>query len=139
MTNVPRWLGIDLGKKRTGVALSDPTGTLGSPLMTLSERDQALVDRLLQLVEEHRAAGLVVGYPLNMDGTRGSAAKKAERLRRALEKAGAPRVELLDERLTTAQALRGAREVGARNVGDKLDQMAAVIILQTFLERQSEG
>ncbi len=131
-----RWLGVDPGKRRTGVALSDPSGTLATPLVTLSERDQPLVDRLVALAKEHQVQGLVLGYPLNMDGSRGPAAKKSERLKKALEKGGIGRVELLDERLSTHQALRSARESGARKVGEKLDQMAAVIILQTFLERE---
>lgn len=134
-----RALGVDPGKKRVGVALSDPEGRVATPLVTLPGKDEkALVDNLARLAADHEAGVIVVGYPLNLDGSRGSAAKRADRLRNRLLEVTGLEVELIDERLTTAQATRAMREAGHRasQVRENVDKMAAVLILQTFLDRK---
>ncbi|MCA9796596.1 MAG: Holliday junction resolvase RuvX [Candidatus Eremiobacteraeota bacterium] len=133
-----RILAIDPGKKRVGVAISDPTGTLATPLVTLEGRDQAkLLDQLEGLVGEHSVERVLVGHPKNMDGTIGPAAKAAQRLARALEERLRVPVELVDERLSSSQARVAMREAGTspKKARQKVDQMAAVVVLQAYLER----
>lgn len=135
-----RYLGVDPGKKRVGVALSDPTRTIATPLATLSGRDQgALVAELGDLARRHEVSLIVVGHPLNMDGSAGPAAKAAQRLARALaESTGLP-VELSDERLTSSVANQALRQGGldSRRARQKVDEVAAVLILQNYLDKGS--
>jgi len=133
-----RHLGLDVGDRRIGVALSDETATLASALTTLvrtdAGRDAAAV---AGLAREHRAAAVVVGLPLNMDGTRGPQAAKvlafAEGLRRLLR---VP-VVMRDERLTTVEAEERLREagIGWRERKRMVDEAAAVVILQEYLDQ----
>ncbi|MGE0491816.1 MAG: Holliday junction resolvase RuvX [Vulcanimicrobiota bacterium] len=137
-----RVLAIDPGKKRVGVALSDPTGTLASPLVTLEGREQEkLLVEIAGLVAEHGVHRVLVGHPKNMDGSIGPAAKAAQRLARALEERLAVPVELVDERLSSSQARVAMREAGtnAKKAREKVDQMAAVVVLQAYLERNRSG
>lgn len=133
-----RVLAIDPGKKRVGIALSDPTGTLASPLVTLEGREpEKLLTEIVGLVQEHGVHRVLVGHPKNMDGSIGPAAKAAQRLARALEERLAVPVELVDERLSSSQARVAMREAGtnAKKAREKVDQMAAVVVLQAYLER----
>ena len=131
-------MGLDVGDRRIGVALSDETATLASALVTVTRsggrKDAAAV---ADLARRHEVAAVVVGLPLNMDGTRGPQAEKVlgfvESLRRRL--AHVP-VVTRDERLTTVEAEEKLREAG---VGWKerkrvVDQVAAVVILQEYLD-----
>jgi putative Holliday junction resolvase len=134
-----RILGIDLGRRRVGLALSDPSGVLATPLETLDGRDRdALVAQLRSRVRELEVEEVVVGLPRRTDGTLGpealAAQSFAERLARSL---GLP-IHLEDERLTTVQAHRSMQEAGARGAERRkaVDRVAAVLILQTFLDRR---
>jgi putative Holliday junction resolvase len=131
-------MGLDVGDRRIGVALSDETATLASALVTVTRsggrKDAALV---ADLARRHDVAAVVVGLPLNMDGTRGPQAEKVlgfvEGLRRRL--APVP-VVTRDERLTTVEAEEKLREAGLGWKERKrvVDQAAAVVILQEYLD-----
>lgn len=130
-----RTLGVDLGSVRVGVALSDPTGTLASPLLVLA-RTPDLLERLGGLVEEHSAGAVVVGLPCSLDGRERQAARAA-RAEAALlaERVNVP-VHLQDERLTTIVAHTGLAAAGrkSRQRRGSVDASAAAVLLQSWLE-----
>ena len=133
-----RWLGIDYGRRRIGLALSDPGGRIASPLMTLPGRGTARDDAeaITRLASEHEATGIVIGLPLNMDGSLGPQAKLsttlAEQIRRHEELA----VELWDERLSSfhADQLMQSAGLSATRRKEQRDALAAQVILQSFLD-----
>ena len=134
-----RILGLDYGSKRLGVAISDPTRMLATPLRTepvASAKDA--VDRVCALCEETGAREIVIGLPLNMDGSAGDMAAAAEAFAERVERRTRLPVHRWDERLSTrlvdrmlieADVSRGKR----RKVRDKL---AAQVILQSYLDAQ---
>jgi putative Holliday junction resolvase len=134
-----RVLGLDLGSKRIGVALSDPSGVIASPLTTIErrggERDLAAVGAL---VREHEVSEIVVGLPLHMDGRRGPEAEAAQRFARALATAVGVPVDTFDERWTTVEADRALRESGRKGAKRRavIDAVAASILLRTWLDRR---
>lgn len=132
-----RILAVDWGERRVGVAVSDPTGLIARALPTLEvgSEDEA-VKAVLAVAEREGATRLVVGLPLNLDGSRGRAAGTAARFAHRLEKRAAVPVEMWDERLTSAQARRTARETGERLRGRKgrVDARAAEHLLQSYLD-----
>jgi putative holliday junction resolvase len=141
-----RRLGVDVGKVRVGVALSDPDGILASPLVTVPRDMGAAADsvpadiaELARLVREHEAVQVVVGLPVRLDGSEGIAAidirAYAERLARAV---GHVPVVLADERMSTVVASRRLAERGVRGKRQRavVDQAAAVEILQSWLDAQ---
>ncbi len=131
-----RILGLDPGEKRIGVAISDPLGITAQGLEVISytEPEQAL-KRLSEICLDYSVGKIVVGNPLNMSGSRGSASELAEIFAESLSgKTGLP-VEMLDERLTSGSAEKtliagGASRKKRRKVKDKL---AAVLILEQYL------
>ena len=131
-------LGLDYGERRIGAAIGDELEIAAHPLPTI-ERDGEELDRIARVVEERGAERIVVGLPVQMDGAEGPAARKvrgfAKELRQAL-----PGVEVLlvDERLSTAQAHSALSEMGAgqKERREKVDRMAAQIILQRHLEQR---
>jgi len=135
-----RVLAVDWGAKRFGVAISDPSRLIAQPLTTLTRRpkQRAPAAAICALVREHGVAEVVVGLPLTSEGDEGAAAGEARALGAAIaHRAGVP-VHFADERFSTARALAAAREVGVteRNARGRIDQMAAVAILQAWLDRQ---
>ncbi len=135
-------MAIDWGRRRVGVALSDPTGTLASPRPTLEgEPRHRLLDALRTLVVKEEVETVVVGLPANMDGTEGPSAREARRLGADLRERLPPGVRLLfvDERLSTLQArgLLASRGERARKRTGRLDQMAAAILLQAWLDGEN--
>ena len=133
-----RVLGLDLGQRRIGVAVSDASGTLASPHGLVQRSGDAGADhrRLAQLVEELGAERVVVGLPLSLSGEAGPAARAAmEEAATLAEVLGVP-VELYDERLTTVSAQRALREGGrpARAQRAVVDQAAATVLLQAWLD-----
>jgi putative Holliday junction resolvase len=138
--SVGRRLGVDVGTVRVGVALSDPQGALATPLVTLSRDSESGSDiaRLAELVTEHEVVEVVVGLPRTLAGRRGPAARHAESYAAALADRVAPvPVRLVDERLTTVTATRALRDSGLRGRRQRavVDQMAAVAILQSWLDK----
>ncbi len=134
-------LALDVGERRIGLALSDETGILARPY-GVYKREGGEAD-IAQLAALSRALGvekLVVGLPLNMDGSAGEQADKAEALGRAVAQQAELPVELVDERLTTEEAERVLRE--SRMDGRKRrlvrDALAAVLILQAWLDKQRD-
>ena len=135
-----RLLGVDWGERRIGLALSDETRTLAQPLATLSRRagKRFPMHELLTLVERHAVTGIVVGLPLDQEGTEGEAAGAARALAGDIAKSSGMPVELWDERLTTARALQAVREMGGSTKGrkDDVDALAATLLLQHYLDAQ---
>ncbi len=136
---MPRWLGVDLGEKRVGIAVSDPDAFLASAreVIELNRPDEAL-PRVCGAFRASGAQAVVVGLPLNMDGTKGPAAQKAEAFARELQAELGVTVRLWDERLTTKSAHDAMMEGGVR--GEKrrgvVDKLAAQLMLQSFLDAQ---
>ena len=142
--NIPagRLMGLDLGEARIGVALTDELGTVAMPLLTIERTNRReVMDRILALVAEHRVAAVVVGVPYQMDGSTDPQAEKALNFARRLERRleGVP-VITWDERLTTRQAERALLEGGVsrRDRREVVDQLAATLILNSYLEAQRD-
>jgi putative Holliday junction resolvase len=134
---------VDWGEKRFGLALSDPLRMIAQPLTTLTRRagKRAPVGAIADLIAKHDVTDVVVGLPLTSEGTEGTAARSAQELGAAIaRRTGAP-VHYLDERLTTAHAIKSARRAGVKDADsrEKIDQMAAVGILQAWLDRRQDG
>jgi len=132
-----RALGLDIGERRIGVAVSDPTGTVATPLVVLDARSLARDGTpLRRLVEDYEPALLVVGMPLTMAGEEGpQAAIVKATVRRLLEPLGIP-VAYNDERLSSAAANRAMAEAGAdeRARRGSVDMVAASLLLQSYLD-----
>jgi putative Holliday junction resolvase len=135
-----RVLGVDYGDRHIGLALSDPLLITAQPLGSyeLSGRDEADRAYFRDLVVKHEVSTIVLGNPLRMDGSSGSRADTTRRFAAWLERAAGRPVVLLDERLTTQQALKVIDDVKLRGKRKKdwEDRIAAVIILSTYLERR---
>lgn len=135
-----RVLGLDPGSKRVGVAISDELGMIAQPLDYIpAEPFEEFVQALLKLLEERQVEAMVVGMPRNMDGSYGPAAEKSKRLVEKLRERTEVPIRTWDERLTTAQANRVliAGNVSRQKRKEKVDKMAAAILLQSFLDAQS--
>ncbi|MGY1701158.1 Holliday junction resolvase RuvX [Geodermatophilus sp. SYSU D00766] len=137
-----RRLGIDVGTVRVGVALSDPTGTLASPLETVERRrDGGDLDRIAALVAEHEVTEVIVGEPRHLSGASGASAREARAYSRSLAgRIGSVPVHLVDERLSTVTAASSLRANGLDSRAQRpvIDQAAAVVILQAYLDSQRE-
>jgi putative Holliday junction resolvase len=133
-----RVLGVDVGTVRVGLALSDLTGTLASPLETLNRaKNDADLDRLAALVVEHEVTEVVVGEPVHLSGASGASAEDAGNYAQELaDRIPDVPVILIDERLSTVTAASHLREGGidSRKQRAVIDQAAAVVILQQFLD-----
>lgn len=138
-----RVLGIDLGAKRIGVAVSDSSGTVATPLTVIarSRSRRADHDAIARLVRDEEAEAVVVGLPLNMDGSRGPAAKAAAAEAEVLVTVVGVPVHLHDERLTTVTAERALREAGVRGQDKRsvVDKVAAAVLLQGWLDAGRSG
>ena len=133
-----RLLGLDWGEVRIGLALSDETQTLATPLETLVRRPgkRFPMRRFLELVGHHASVGVVVGLPLSGEGEEEASARSARELAAAVaERSGLP-VEMWDERMSTARALAAIREQGGSARGRKgdVDSLAAAVLLQHYLD-----
>ena len=133
-----RVLGVDVGTVRVGLAMSDPTGTLASPLETLQRaKDGSDLDRLVALVMEHEVTEVVVGEPVHLSGASGASAQDAGAYAQSLaDRIADVPVHLVDERLSTVTAASHLRDGGidSRKQRSVIDQAAAVVILQQFLD-----
>jgi putative Holliday junction resolvase len=135
---IGRVIGIDPGDARTGVAVSDPLGITAQPREVIREKDAAKVaERIAAVAGELGAAEIVIGLPINMDGTEGPRAEHARDLGGRIEGLIEIKVSFWDERMTSMQAsqiLRG-RGRGARKA--KMDVVSAQIMLQSYLDARS--
>ena len=133
-----RWAGIDYGKRRIGLALSDPGETIASPATTLEATGTTSADARLvhNWASENEIAGFVVGLPLNMDGSRGPQARLSQDFADQLRRLGSLPVELWDERLSSFQADQHMQSAGLTPARQRKlrDALAAQVILQSFLD-----
>jgi putative pre-16S rRNA nuclease len=137
-----RVLAVDPGSRRVGLALSDESRRLASPLRTLeAEPAETLAERLAAVAHEVGAVELVVGLPRNLDGSSGDAARSARSLADQLKRSTRLPVSLVDERLSSVAAERQLIGQGVRREKRKglVDQLAATLILESFLERPARG
>jgi len=140
--SVERCLGLDLGEKRIGVALSDPLGWTAGPLTAVARigwrRDLAA---LRSLIDSHEVCRVIVGLPIRMDGTAGERARRTQEFVERLRASLSIPVESWDERLTTAQAERVLLEADVRREKRRqvVDSMAASLILQGYLDYRNAG
>jgi len=132
-----RYLAIDYGVRRTGLAICDPDETIASPLC-LIESNKRLLERLVDLVERENVEAIVLGLPLNMDDSVGPAAKRVYRLAEQIEEKLHLPVYFEDERLTSFTARQKLLPADLTRAERKryLDAVAAAEILQSFLERK---
>ena len=144
-----RYLGVDLGTKRIGLAISEPDTGVVSPLSVINTRDSPdeNASAILQVAEEYDAGGIVIGLPLNMDGTEGPQARLSKQLAEAIRKASRARkvsptmqVHLHDERLTSHAADRRLldRDLTRKKKKARQDAVAAQVLLESFLNRSGK-
>ena len=139
-TPVRRVLGLDVGSKRIGVAVSDPLGITAQGLETVHRQNKRLdFEKLQTLVRDYAVVEIVVGFPLRMSGAEGIQAEKMQRFAEELRERLQIPVHLWDERLTSAEANRLLREtdMSIQRRGQVVDQMAAVLILQSWMDSRS--
>ena len=132
-----RVLAIDHGTKRMGIAVSDPSGMIALPLEFIpAEPFSAFLDRLKALIQEKEVEQILVGMPRNMDGSYGPAAAKVQEFVAVLKETIPIPIRTWDERLTSAQANRMLLQTDMRRKErkQKVDQAAAAILLQSFLD-----
>ena len=133
-----RLIGLDLGEKTIGLALSDTLLSVASPLETLkSGKFSANADALQRLIKTHGVGGLVVGLPLNMDGSEGPSAQSARAFARNFANRSDVAIVFWDERLSTAAVTRTLLEADSsrKRRAEVVDKMAAAYILQGALDR----
>jgi putative Holliday junction resolvase len=135
-----RVLALDLGTKRIGIAISDVTGTVATPLTVLDRSKSRHHDHLkiADVVRDEEAALVVVGLPISLSGDEGPAARAARNEATALATLVEVPIETFDERLTTVTAERALSEAGVRGRARRqvVDKVAAAVILQAFLDRR---
>jgi putative Holliday junction resolvase len=137
---VARVLAIDLGERRIGVALSDASQTLASPLTTVTRSGDPVRDRraVVDLANEYEASTIVVGMPLSMSGERGKSAQAAADEITELQRIAGDSIAVvaIDERLTTvsAQRMLDASGVRRKDQRSRIDQAAATVMLQHYLD-----
>ena len=132
-------MAIDLGDVRTGVALSDVTGFLAGRSVTITQRDHnKLLEELLGIIEAEKPGEIVLGLPINMDGSEGPRAEKSRVFGARLERASGLPVKYMDERGTSVTANRILSDAGKKRGKQRarVDAVAAAIILQSYLDRR---
>jgi putative Holliday junction resolvase len=135
-----RVLGLDPGTRRIGVALSDATGTIAAPHSVIDRRTADVDEALRRLVEEHEVELIVVGLPVSLSGAEGPSAEAARVFADSVADATGLPIVLQDERFTTVIA-EGALIEGGVGRGErrrKRDQVAAAVMLQSFLDRSTD-
>lgn len=141
MSNLkPRLIGLDVGDRRIGVAISDPLGITAAGLETIERVNMHTdVDNIALLAARHGAVQIVVGLPYNMDGTMGDQAEKVKSFAKKLARATGLPIVYEDERLTTISAIRTLTIQGVKTGKNRelVDKQAAAIILQRYLDSNS--
>lgn len=133
-----RYMGIDLGTTSAGVAISDRTNTIASPLKVIKfpkERYDMAVIELQKIMEEKQITDVVLGLPKNMDNTLGFAAQRSQDFAHLLEPLGV-HIHMQDERLSTVEAMNILKSTGNKRIKEKnvVDAVSAGIILESFLK-----
>lgn len=137
-----RRLGVDPGARRIGLALSDPELAIAYPYKTISHAGGDEGARLVaDEIKSEAVVEVVVGLPLRLDGSEGEAARRARLFARQIEEASGVPVVMWDERLSTGQAQRALTEMGVRSRKGRqvVDQMAATLLLQSYLDARSHS
>ena len=140
-----RIMGLDFGSKTVGVAISDPLGFTAQGIEIVRRKQEnklrQTLARLDELIKEYEVETIVVGFPKNMNNTIGDRAEKSLEFKTTLEKRTGLPVVMWDERLTTVSADRAMMEGGIRreNRKDYVDKLAAVFILQGYLDYLAKG
>jgi putative Holliday junction resolvase len=134
-----RRIAFDYGDVRTGVALCDPDGILASPLCVLETKSKNFNSELSTLLTEHEPIAIFVGLPMNMSGSTGESAEKAQIFVATLKELTDLPIYLVDERLSTVSAQKKLKEAGVSTRDSKqlIDAMAAVAILEQGLLREN--
>jgi putative Holliday junction resolvase len=133
----PRVLGLDVGSRRIGIAISDPLGLTAQGLPTLQRQNKRLdFEQLARIISDYQISEIVVGYPLRLSGMEGIQSEKMQLFAEELRKKFGLPVHLWDERLTSTQANRLLREtdLSIKKRGQAVDRMAAMLILQNWME-----
>ena len=131
-----RSLGLDIGDRRIGVAMSDPQGILASPLTIINRTDELSgIDAILAIIDQNQVGVVVVGLPLSMNGSIGSQAEKVQDFASQLSKHAEVPIEFRDERLTTVSAQR-LMKMTKKDRRSRDDAMAAALILQSYLDEK---
>ncbi len=136
-----RSLGLDVGDKRIGVALSDPEGILASPFTIINRRGESLdIEAITDIISQKQVEQIIVGLPLSMDGSLSRQAEKVQDFVQRLSEHIEIPVEYRDERLTTVLAERLMQAVDNQKAGKKVrhDAQAAALILQGYLDEKHE-
>jgi len=141
LENPKRILAIDYGSRRLGVAISDPMNIIAQGLPTL-ENDRIVYDQLRVIVKEHQISCIVVGMPYTLKGKAGTKAKEVEQfIERLRTEVGVP-VTTWDERFTSKLAAEAIRAMGTKKMKRRrkgaVDQMASVLLLQSYLDRHKD-
>ena len=137
-----RVLGLDVGSKTIGLAVSDPLGITAQGLETMRRRNKRVdIERLRQIIRDYNVAEIVVGYPLRMSGMAGTQSEKMQLFAEELQRKFGLPVHLWDERLSSAEANRVLRdsEMSIQRRGEVVDRLAAVLILQGWMDARRAG
>lgn len=136
-----RILGLDIGDRRIGVAMSDPEAIIASPVTVITrDGDNAAVDDIVRLVEQYHIKLIVIGLPYSLNGSAGRQVDKVRSFVDILSKRAGVSIELRDERLSTVAAERLLREAGNKRARKSpRDDAAAAFILQGFLDSLKVG
>ena len=137
--DITRSLGLDIGDKRIGVALSDPGGRLASPFTIINcQGDMTDVAAITDIISQQQVKKVIVGLPRSMDGSLSKQAEKVKTFTRKLCSHTEAPVEFRDERLTTVSAKRLVRDANTRKAKSKVryDAIAAALILQGYLDEK---
>jgi putative Holliday junction resolvase len=138
----PRVLGLDVGSKTIGMAVSDPLGITAQGLQTIRRQNRRFdFGQLKEVILKYGVTEIIVGYPLRMSGAEGTQAEKMQLFAEELRKYFRLPVHLWDERLTSAQANRVLRdsEMSIKRRGEVVDRLAAVLILQSWMDTRGDS
>jgi putative Holliday junction resolvase len=135
-----RSLGLDIGERRIGVALSDPDGILASPLTIINRSDESLdIEAIIDIIKSQEVERVIVGLPYSLDGSLGEQANKVKAFTQKLASRIPVPLEYRDERLTTVMAERLGRAGGKKRGKARDDAQAAALILQGYLDEGRES
>lgn len=139
---MPRTMGLDVGDKKIGVSLSDPTGTLASPLTTIIRiSDEQAIDDIIKLVVKYDVEQIVIGLPYSLSGEIGKQARKVLEFKEKIAGSIVAEIKMQDERLSSVSANQKLREAGKKGnrLKQEMDVAAATVILQSFLDENERG
>jgi putative Holliday junction resolvase len=138
----PRVLGLDVGSRTIGMAVSDPLGITAQGLPTIRRKNKRQdFEQLATVIRDYEISEIIVGYPLRLSGIEGTQSEKMQLFAEELRKKFGLPVHLWDERLTSSQANRVLRdaELSIKKRGEAVDRMAAILILQNWMEARDAG